>query len=96
MLKPIDEPIQISGGCLNCPHCAGDISLATIIGGDMDQIHLVFHCNDCHKLMSLEMQSCSSGHTHVAWMEGKPEEGLDIAKQIQREKNDPETGENLN
>ncbi len=68
-MKTIDESIQIVGGCLTCPHCAGDMECAGACGLGLDVIIPCFTCNDCGERVGLEFSSCVNDHTHVRWVD---------------------------
>lgn len=98
-MKPIGAAVQIADGCLNCPYCADEVVLVNVIGAEMHTVHIVFRCYGCKKAMSLELMSCSAGHTHMTWMEGGAEGSVGVREvlgAVRRQEEPPETDETLN
>ena len=69
-MKGIDGPVQIVGGCLNCPHCAGELVLQKALGlGINPSVVLpILHCKGCKAFVGLQLLS-EDDHTRISWVE---------------------------
>ena len=75
-MKQIDEPIQIVDGCLTCPHCAGDVVSAGVVGIGGRATVPCFTCEDCGEKTGLCFFTCPDGHTHIYWVEVPTDEAM--------------------